>query len=192
MLAQQINHSYPQDWRIAAEVWNDFADKHPQLRLKIGKWAMHNFFRSHRDHLRHSDVIRLVRGKFWIADAERFGEVAFSCATGVKGTATPTQPEDCIRDRAVGSDKNHLSLVIDPPCEIVSNGLTPKEYLRMFGNLHADIAEPVIDQLEKLRTVALAAAKSVPGCFWNSEHLSPQDAQWLQELLVALHQVNQD
>jgi hypothetical protein len=186
MLAQHNDHYQQQDWRCAGEVWDGFANKHPQLRLKPGKWPMHNFFRSHKEQLRRSDVIRLVRGRFWIADAIRFDAMAFLFATGVNSPVEEVHPSSNSSNDA----RSDLSLVINPPREIVVRGLTPSEHLRQHEHLASDIAEPVLNQLEKLRMVAIAAGKAMPGCMWNLEHMTPQDAESLQELLKALHEVN--
>jgi hypothetical protein len=189
MLAQQNNNYELQDWRNASEVWDGFANKHPQLRLKSGKWAMHNFLRSHKEQLRCSDVIRLVRGRFWIADAKRFDAAAFSCATGV--TSTVSKPDQIPTD-SKNTDNDHLSMVIDQPREIVVRGLTPNEHLRQHEQLSFEIAELVLNQLEKLKAVAIAAADAMPGCIWAAEHMTAGDAKRLQGLLVALHNVNRD
>jgi hypothetical protein len=189
MLAQQNNHYQLQEWHNASDVWDGFTDKYPQLRLKSGKWAMHNFLRSHKEQLRRSDVIRLVRGRFWIADAKRFDVVAFSCATGVN--LSVQKPEQIHTDLTTNA-RNHLSLVIHQPREIVVSGLTPKEHLRRHEQLSAEIAEPVLNQLEKLKKVAVAAANALPGCIWVADHMTAGDAERVQELLVALHNVNLD
>jgi hypothetical protein len=187
MLAQQTNHYQQQDWRCAREVWDDFADKHPHLRLKPGKWPMHNFLRSHKEQLQRSDVIRLVRGRFWIADTTRFDAVAFSCATGVITQLQNAQP---MRQDSWDDACSNLSLVIDPPREIVVHGLTPSEHLRRHDQLSTEIAEPVLNQLEKLRTAFIAAAKALPGCIWAADHMAAEDAERIQELRMALHNVN--
>jgi hypothetical protein len=70
-------------WQTGPAAWEIFVLRHPELALRPGKWAFHNFLRAHREALRRADAIRLARRRFWVANAERFCEVGFACATGV-------------------------------------------------------------------------------------------------------------
>ena len=84
----------PSEWQTAPEAWLVFVRRHPELGLKPGKWAFHNFLRFHRSSLVAVDAIRLARKRFWIAHVERFSQAAFECATGKPATApTVIEPE---------------------------------------------------------------------------------------------------
>ena len=70
-------------WQTGPAAWEIFVLRHPELALKPGQWAFHNFLRAHREALRRADAIRLARRRFWVANVERFCEAGFACATGV-------------------------------------------------------------------------------------------------------------
>ena len=70
------------EWIVGHEGWGAFVKGFPELGLKEGNWAFHNFLRRHRRQLVESDAIRRARGKHWIAHRLRFNAVAFECATG--------------------------------------------------------------------------------------------------------------
>lgn len=69
-------------WTTGVDAWKQFVHKHPELGYRAGKWGFHNFLRYYRDPLVAADAIRLAKRRFWVANSERFSEVAFECATG--------------------------------------------------------------------------------------------------------------
>lgn len=71
----------PDDWKIAAEVWRDFAAAYPILGLNPEKWAFTNFMRHAKADLVAADVLRKANGKHWIASASRFPAIAFELVT---------------------------------------------------------------------------------------------------------------
>lgn len=70
------------EWKTGVQAWDTFTDRYPELGMRKGKWAFHNFLRVHRRALECSDAIRKARKRFWVAHQERFCSVAFDCATG--------------------------------------------------------------------------------------------------------------
>ena len=70
------------DWVVGREAWAVFTQRHPELGIRTGWWQFHNFLRLHREALLACDAIRKARGRHWIAQADRFVEAAFACATG--------------------------------------------------------------------------------------------------------------
>lgn len=71
------------EWLSGADAWKHFAQQHPELGYSSNRMAFYNFLRYHRDRLVETDAIRRAKRRFWVAHAERFGRVAFDCATGV-------------------------------------------------------------------------------------------------------------
>ena len=87
-----MNHDSSQSpWRPGPEAWSHFVKRHPELGYPSGKWGFHNFLRNNRQALIQSDSIRLAKNRFWIANLERFSQVAFDLATGIAALegATP-------------------------------------------------------------------------------------------------------
>jgi hypothetical protein len=72
-----------QTWTTGPKAWGIFVDQHPELGYKPGRMNFHNFLRLNREALRLNDAIRLAKNKFWIAEVDKFCDVAFQCATGV-------------------------------------------------------------------------------------------------------------
>lgn len=75
-------------WLTGTQAWNAFVEHHPELGLKPGKWAWHNFLRRHRQTLVEAGVIRRARNRFWIADSHRLIPLAFDCVTGHSPSST--------------------------------------------------------------------------------------------------------
>lgn len=69
------------EWVTIHHAWSKFTEKHPELGYKEGMWQVHNFLRIFREDLVMQDAIRKARGRHWIANASRFSEAAFNCAT---------------------------------------------------------------------------------------------------------------
>lgn len=144
MLVQQ--HIAPtSEWQTGIQVWNIFAERRPELGLRPGKWAFHNFLRVHRQPLRRADAIRLVRNRFWLAHVERFCAVAFECATGQlgEGDALCSLPVRPVLPGSAGP-------AFDKPRRIVHQGLSPYECLRVHGQLPGPLLEQVLEQNARL------------------------------------------
>ena len=81
----QHQHQPPQsEWQTGPQAWDELVRRHPELGLRLGRWAFHNFLRLHRTPLLTADAIRLAQGRHWVAHIERFCNVAFDCSTGQK------------------------------------------------------------------------------------------------------------
>jgi len=70
------------EWLTGTQAWDQFVASHPELGLKSGSWAFHNFLRIHRQALIDTDAIRKARKRFWIANPKRFFPLAFDFLTG--------------------------------------------------------------------------------------------------------------
>lgn len=93
-------------WVTGPYAWKKFVEDHPELGYKAGRMNFHNFLRMNRDALREKDAIRLAKHKFWIAQEEKFCQVAFDCATGVfEATATNIQTQKLDSDLFVNDLK---------------------------------------------------------------------------------------
>lgn len=182
MLVQQTPHTET-EWRTGVQVWDAFTDRHPELGFNKGKWAFHNFLRPYRQALVQADAIRLVRNRFWLAHQDRFYETAFDCATGKFNSTELNTPAGVPGTVTVA----HFSQAhIDTPQPIVVQGLLPDEHLQRFGQIKADMAEPLLVQYAQLLTVARAASQALPGCLWQADAMNPVDRQRLQSLQMAL------
>jgi hypothetical protein len=72
----------PSAWLTGTQAWDLFVAAHPELGLKPGSWAFHNFLRHHRKTLVEADAIRKARKRFWIANPTRLFPIAFDALTG--------------------------------------------------------------------------------------------------------------
>ena len=72
----------PSTWLTGTQAWDQFVATHPELGLKSGRWAFHNFLRFHRQTLIDADAIRKARKRFWIANPQRMFPLAFDFLTG--------------------------------------------------------------------------------------------------------------
>jgi hypothetical protein len=88
----QHPHQPPRsEWQTGPQAWDEFVRRHPELGLRPGRWAFHNFLRLHRTSLLTADAIRLAQGRHWVAHIERFCDAAFDCSTGQKRHNQPQQ-----------------------------------------------------------------------------------------------------
>lgn len=80
-MQSSANNAPVSGWAPAVPEWEATARRHPELALSPGKWGFYNFMRKHRDALVSRDAVRLVQGRFWIANRECFSEAVFDAAT---------------------------------------------------------------------------------------------------------------
>jgi hypothetical protein len=69
-------------WLPVYTLWIDFTKNNRQLALSDSSAAMRRFLMIHADALQSAGVITKASGKHWLADVERFEEVAFLACIG--------------------------------------------------------------------------------------------------------------
>lgn len=188
MLTQQKITSQS-EWQTGVRVWDNFTEQRPELGLRKGKWAFHNFLRPYRSALVRADVIRMARNRFWLAHVDRFDEVAFDCATGhsnseIGGDESGVPGQISIQEISQGD--------VQSPALIVRDGLTPTEHFQRHGILQAGMAEAVLIQNEKCLTAVKTAIAALPACTWNFQAMTPIDRQRVLEMRVALLALTHD
>lgn len=69
------------EWDTLPNLYRQFREKHPELQLAEGDWALTNILRGCRAKLVAADAIRKAR-KHWIGHKEKFPVVLFDLLTG--------------------------------------------------------------------------------------------------------------
>lgn len=181
MLVQQ-HIATPSEWQTGIQVWNIFTERRPELGLRPGKWAFHNFLRAHRQALKGADAIRLVRNRFWLAHVERFCAVAFECATG---------------HFSPGMSPAGLPVVETPvhaeplkPQLIQCNGRSLDGYWREHGQLPPHVVGQLIEQNTRLLSAVDAVIEAWPA--WMTGQYAANDVSMdpLKRVSQALQQIH--
>ena len=76
-----MENTQQSEWETLPELYRQFREKHPELQLAEGEWALVNILRGCREKLVDADAIRKAR-KHWIGHRERFPVVLFDLLTG--------------------------------------------------------------------------------------------------------------
>jgi hypothetical protein len=110
-------------WVTGADAWRAFTQQHAELGYRHGRQQFHNFLRHHRQSLIAQDAIRRAKGKFWVAHAERFCELAFDLATGHSPKRQASCESATSEQVEANSLKNDLPAAQDLQQQRVTNDL---------------------------------------------------------------------
>ena len=185
-MQDQQSITQEQQWSRANPVWDDFTKKHPELGLNKGPGAFHNFLRSYRQPLVNADVLRLARNRFWVANVDRFCEVAFECATG--RTPNPAESSKPSKQPQNISPLPQLSRFVASR-QISCGSLSADEHYRLHGDLPSQAIEKLLDSHASLLNLAEAVHELVPALEWHPETISASDLARLDRVKHALRQV---